>query len=77
MHHCLNKRINNAKINDPESIEKELSWGHTGTQEKLPTPTDARWRPPLTREEKRKRAIMRGDSYWTPGCGIILSVREK
>lgn len=77
MHHTLNKRDTYAKaIHEQDPIEEELSWGHTGTQEQLPTPPDERRRPTLTRTQKRIRAINRGDKYWTPGCGIILSVDE-
>lgn len=49
MHHTLNKRDTYAKaIHEQKQLEEELSWGHTGTQEKLPTPPDERRWPPLS-----------------------------
>nr|UXQ88148.1 MAG: hypothetical protein [Microvirus sp.] len=46
-------------------------------------PTVAPWAdnhyalPVLSRKFKRLRAMARGDRYWTPGCGLILSIDEK
>lgn len=62
MHHTLNKRDTYAKaIHEQKQLEEELSWGHTGTQEKLPTPTDERRRPTVAQARARAELGMTQD----------------